>query len=239
MDADGEPASDDVHAVREVLGAGALQRVGSFSYHFADNTWEWSDEVAYMHGYRPGEVTPTTELFLSHKHPDDRTRVGSNLDQIRATGEPFSSRHRIIDRQGHTHTVVVVGARKYDASGRVIGTHGFYIDVTEAIAADMRRSVEETMSEWVDSRAVIDQAKGVLMFVYDIDADRAFDLLTWRSQQANIKVRALSEQLLRAMRSGIDVPLETRDAFNHLFLVTGGEGKRTTPIIAAKLSTTE
>jgi hypothetical protein len=34
------------------------------------------------------------------------------------------------------------------------------------------------------------------MIVYRIDADAAFDLLTWRSQAANIKVRVLAEQLL-------------------------------------------
>ena len=25
-----------------------------------------------MHGYQPGAVHPTTELVLSHKHPDDK-----------------------------------------------------------------------------------------------------------------------------------------------------------------------
>ena len=40
---------------------------GSFKYDAREDRWEWSDEVAVMHGYEPGTVTPTTELVLSHK----------------------------------------------------------------------------------------------------------------------------------------------------------------------------
>jgi hypothetical protein len=36
--------------------------VGSFRYIVREDRWEWSDEVARMHGYRPGSITPTTDL---------------------------------------------------------------------------------------------------------------------------------------------------------------------------------
>jgi hypothetical protein len=45
---------------------------GSFRYHAREDRWEWSDEVAVVHGYEPGTVNPTTELVPSHKHPDDK-----------------------------------------------------------------------------------------------------------------------------------------------------------------------
>jgi len=38
--------------------------VGSFRYIVREDRWEWSDEVARMHGYRPGSITPTTDLVL-------------------------------------------------------------------------------------------------------------------------------------------------------------------------------
>ena len=34
------------------------------------------------------------------------------------------------------------------------------------------------------------------MYIYGIGPDAAFDILKWRSQDANIKVRALAEQLV-------------------------------------------
>src|ERR1700679_2091671 len=44
--------------------------------------------------------------------------------------------------------------------------------------------------------AVIEQAKGVLMYVYQVDADPAFDVLNWRSHETKVKLCALAEQLL-------------------------------------------
>lgn len=36
----------------------------------------------------------------------------------------------------------------------------------------------------------------MLMVVYGIDADAAFELLRWRSQEANVKLRLLAEQIV-------------------------------------------
>ncbi|WP_407812667.1 PAS domain-containing protein, partial [Staphylococcus aureus] len=60
-------------------GSGAPHRVGGFLYHRNGDRWEWSDEVARIHGYEPDQVAPTTELMLSHKHPDDRRHVAQTL----------------------------------------------------------------------------------------------------------------------------------------------------------------
>src|ERR1700759_5316042 len=84
------------HAVdveRALLG-GAPQQVGWFRFHFADQRWEWSEQVQRMHGYEPGSVTPSTELVLAHKHPDDRGQVAATIDQILNNRSSFSTRHR-------------------------------------------------------------------------------------------------------------------------------------------------
>src|ERR1700740_3701992 len=109
--------------------SGAPQRVGWFRFYFEDQGWEWSEQVQRMHGYEPGSVTPTTELVLSHKHPEDRRQVAATIDEILNTHKAFSTRHRIIDTGGHVRHVVVVGDQLRDDQGAVIGTHGFYVDV--------------------------------------------------------------------------------------------------------------
>lgn len=76
--------------------------------------------------------------------------------------------------------------------GAVIGTSGFYIDVTESLQSDVTTAVTEVSA----SRAEIEQAKGVLMMIYGIAADRAFDVLVWRSQETNMKVRELARQFM-------------------------------------------
>jgi PAS domain S-box-containing protein len=157
----------------------APQRVGAFRFYFDDERWEWSEQVQRMHGYQPGAVTPTTELVLAHKHPEDRDQVAQTIATIRRTGQPLSSRHRIIDTSGKVRSVVVVGGELRDERGRVVGTQGFYIDAT-LDELEQQGQITVRLAEIVENRAVIEQAKGVLMAKYGITADRAFEILTWR-----------------------------------------------------------
>ena len=71
-------------ALDSALLGGPPQRVGTFEYRYDTDTWTWSDTVAQMHGYEPDEVQPTTELVLSHKHPDDLAHVKALLKQSSA-----------------------------------------------------------------------------------------------------------------------------------------------------------
>jgi PAS domain S-box-containing protein len=177
---------------------------GSFRYHAREDRWEWSDEVAAMHGYEPGTVNPTTELVLSHKHPDDKPTVTQLIEQVRRLGIPFSSRHRIIDTAGNVHVVVVVGDRWSDGAEEFIGTTGFYIDVTEEFDADVRRSLDEVVATIAARRATINQAMGMLMLVHAVSAEEAFAMLARRSQQTNVKLRDLASQFVKEAASASD-----------------------------------
>jgi len=182
-------------AIELAMGTGEPQRVGSFRFYIDGQRWEWSESVERLHGYEPGTVTPTTELLLSHKHPEDRQHVAAVLDRV-VEGEPFSSRHRIIDTAGRTHWVIVVGDRMVDdEAGSVVGTSGFYVDFTDTLQSDISAAV----SKVTEARAEIEQAKGLLMAAYGISADRAFDILVWRSQETNIKVRELAHRFIAAV----------------------------------------
>ena len=191
---------------------------GWFRFYFHDEHWEWSSEVESLHGYRPGTAVPTTDVVLSHKHPEDRPRVAELLARIRAEHQAFSSRHRIIDSAGHVRHVIVVADTMTDSDDEVVGTHGFYVDVTPAEDSDRRR-VSAAVAEIAESRAVIEQAKGMLMVVYGITAEAAFELLRWRSQEANVKLRRLAEQIADDF---VDLAgreqAPTRTAFDNLLL---------------------
>jgi ANTAR domain/PAS fold len=183
-------------SAERALAGGLPQKVGWFRFHFADQRWEWSPEVERMHGYRPGEAFPTTEMVLSHKHPDDQGQVAATLREVVRTGRPFSARHRIIDVQGHVHEVLVVADRLLNKTGGVIGTHGYYVDVTPSTDREHQRSVSEAVAQIMETRSDIEQAKGMLMLIYHIDEVAAFDLLKWRSQECNVKLHAIAEQIV-------------------------------------------
>jgi PAS domain S-box-containing protein len=190
--------------------------VGSFRYLRNEDRWEWSDAVAQMHGYSPGQVQPTTALVLSHKHPDDAANVAALIEAMTGQGRPFSSRHRIVDTRGRIHPVAVIGERLRDATGAVIGSHGLYVDLSDVDDGD--HTVENAIAEFAEHRALIEQAKGVLMMTYGISADRAFDILVWRSQETNTKLRKLATQLIEDFTVELHVPAGIRERADHLLL---------------------
>ena len=205
-------------ASEQVFASGKPQRVGSFRYLIDEDRWEWSDGVARMHGYAPGTVRPTTDLLLKHKHPDDRAQVAAMVSAIQRNGEPFSGRHRIVDAHGRVRPVVVIGDRLLDEEGRVVGTAGFYVDLSDAYDDEVREGIDEAVSALAHDRAVIEQAKGMVMAVYRIQEDHAFEILAWRSQESNVKLRALAEQLVHDVTTGLDVPAAFRNEFDHLLM---------------------
>lgn len=210
------PRGDGLGEVEQALAGGDPQRVGWFRFYFEDRRWEWSEQVQRIHGYEPDTVTPTTELVLSHKHPDDRHQVAATIDDILHTRKAFSTRHRIIDTGGTVRHVVVVGDQLHDDNGSVIGTHGFYVDITpsERASQDM---ITERVAEIAENRAGIEQAKGMLMLIYDIDDHAAFGLLKWLSQENNVKLRLLAEQIVIDFRAASE-SITQRAAFDQLLL---------------------
>ena len=57
--------------------------------------------------------------------------------------------------------------------------------------------ITEAVRDIAAHRSVIDQAKGMLMVIYGVDAEGAFDLLRWQTQQHNVRLRLLAEQLTK------------------------------------------
>jgi hypothetical protein len=216
------PRGDQPIGAALSAGLGKCLNVGSFRFWFVGQRWEWSDEVARMHGYEPGSVVPTTNLLLSHKHPEDRAHVQDLLDYALRSGESFSSRHRFVDTAGNVHDAIVVADRMLDDNGAVLGTEGHYIDLTDTFdetRLETRQEVlDEALPDLFESRAAIEQAKGVLMAIYRVSPDQAFRVLQWRSQETNTKLRALAGQIVSEVAAMPPVSSTVQGQFDHLLL---------------------
>ncbi|OBA56164.1 hypothetical protein A5789_19550 [Nocardia sp. 852002-51101_SCH5132738] len=70
----------------------------------------------------------------------------------------------------------------------------------------------------IEHRAVIEQAKGVLMRMYRVNAEQAFKILSWRSQETNTKLRDLAAQLVAELETLPEARPQTLTAFDHLLL---------------------
>lgn len=209
---DGSPLEGKVE---QALDGGNRPPVGRYRLDLATEEWAWSDEVYLMHGFRPGEIVPTTPLILAHKHPDDRARVSGVLRRAAETGQTFSSVHRIRDAQGETRTLAVTGQGRRDPdSGRLTELVGYFIDLTDSHRRAAQRDATASIKASAEHRAVIEQAKGMLMVVYGMEDDEAFELLRDVSNRANVAVRDLADTLVDLI-SGPDVTVfPTREAID-------------------------
>jgi GAF domain-containing protein len=95
---------------------------------------------------------------------------------------------------------------------RTVGVLGLYSPVAdafgeddEAIAHILARHAavavasarhDETMTTAVDARKLVGQAMGILMERFDVNSDRAFAILQRYSQDNNIKLRDVAQQLI-------------------------------------------
>lgn len=201
--ADGRPTTPAPSASLEwgggvdALAGGASQPLARFRFDVVTGSWWWSEGMYALHGFAPGEVVPSTELLLAHKHEDDRARTAESLRAVLADGEPFCCRHRIVDAAGLTRTVLSLGEGSRDESGAVTSVHGYFVDVTVSLRRDIADEAHEAVERSAQTRAVLEQAKGILIVVYGVDADAAFELLRWHSQHRNTKVRLLAAGLVQ------------------------------------------
>ena len=216
---------DPESSAEPALGIRLPPVTGWFNLYFADERWEWSPEVAEIHGYRPGTVTPTTDLVMRHTHPDDHQKMAAALDFVRRTHQAISTRHRIIDAQGRIRDVIVLAEQLCDDTGAEIGLHGFYVDVTPGQqdgrprSREYQRQVSDAVAEIAVSRGPIEQVKGMLMLAYRIDERQAFNLLKWRSHETKVKLRALAVQLVADLAElDHDDTLPSRSSIDRLLL---------------------
>jgi ANTAR domain len=116
------------------------------------------------------------------------------------------------------HDAIVVADRMGDETGAVVGTAGYYIDLTATFVETRQVALDEALPDLVEARAVIEQLKGVLMAIYRVSVEHAFGVLRWRSQESNTKLRALAKQLIAEIATLPPPSAEVQSAFDHLLL---------------------
>jgi hypothetical protein len=178
------------------LGAGDCL-AGSFHLDTVADRFEWSEALFRLHGYSPGEVLPSVELLLSHKHPDDRARASEIISQIATEGGYFCLYHRIIDSGLRVRRVLTCGEGILDGAGRVTALDGMMIDLTATVRHETEQAARDAIAGAMESRTVIARAQGILMGRLLTSADEAFRILVEQSSRTNVKLAVVAADLLR------------------------------------------
>ena len=74
--------------------------------------------------------------------------------------------------------------------------------VTESVLPD---SEEDHLTDLPETRAVIEQAKGIVMATYRCGPDEASDMLYQASRARGLKVYVLAAKLVELARSGVTI----------------------------------
>jgi hypothetical protein len=176
--------------------------VGRYRLDVVAGRWWWSDDTYRIHGFEPGEVVPTTELIMAHKHPDDRVQLGAILERSCITGEAFGTVHLSMDAHGRRRTLSVVGhgVKEPDTSA-VREIAGFVTDITPAISRSAGLQATEQIRASTANRATIEQAKAIIMCAIGTNDDGAFRWLKEASHHTNVPLRDIAQEIVDAARS--------------------------------------
>ncbi|MFJ9779115.1 ANTAR domain-containing protein [Amycolatopsis sp. NPDC101161] len=143
---------------------------------------------------RTGKLQRVTVTEVAHRWPEFAA-AASESSVVAYLSAPL-----FVDHQYHG------SLNLYDTGGNSFGAlDAALLDLYTAAAESALRgtlrhqAARETMGQLrtaLTSRAVIDQAKGILMALHSIQSDDAFDLLVKASQEQNVKLRDVAEKFV-------------------------------------------
>ncbi|HTS13390.1 MAG TPA: PAS domain-containing protein [Candidatus Limnocylindrales bacterium] len=111
---------------------------GTFDWDVQNDANRWSDDLAELYGFKPGEFPGTHDAWLECVLPEDRDAALAPLRGV-AKAENFESEYRIQRRDnGEVRWINARGRVTRDAAGRTVRIVGLNIDTTR-----MKRAEEE------------------------------------------------------------------------------------------------
>jgi ANTAR domain len=134
-------------------------------------------------------------------------------------------RHPELEEQyAVVHSINGDGKKRSRQDRQAVDGNSTAADGVDIDGAVLERNLQDEVTAAVtmitDHRADIEQAKGMLMLIHGIaDPQAAFELLRWRSQETNTKLRVLARQVISDFVgvSGRET-LPTQTTYDKLFL---------------------
>jgi len=159
-----------------------------------------ADEMQYARGYGPcmdagraGELFLITDMRTEDRWPD-YTRQAAQRGVGSSLSVPLPFQGASIGALNIYSTAPAAFGGADVALGEEVAAF-VAIAVANAEGAARATTDAENLRRAMASRAVIEQAKGILMERFKVTPDEAFTLLTHASQRSNVKLRDVAEQL--------------------------------------------
>jgi len=150
-----------------------------------------------LHAARTGELTEIVDTRTETRWPE-YARHAAEQGNLSSLSIPL-----LIDQEALVTGALNIYARQLDAFDEESRSAATRFGPYAAVAAgnlyayQSARDMADNLQVALESRAVIDQAKGMLMERYRLSADAAFQLLARASMNGNRKVRDVADHLVR------------------------------------------
>lgn len=124
----------------QLLEAQSMAQLGNWQANMLNGALSWSEEVYRIFGYKPGEMEPSIDAFLSAVHPDDMELVRESEKKAALTGV-HDVVHRIIRQDGEIRYVHELAEAEINTEGTLVRLKGTVQDITETYA--MQEQLEQ------------------------------------------------------------------------------------------------
>ena len=115
-----------------------IAQLGSWEINANENRFTWSRGFYLLLGYRPFEVEPSIELFLSHIHPDDREYMEKEIKELAQKSGTYFSDYRVIKKDGSIRYHTRKGNVVFNQKGKLARVYGIDQDVTAMKEAEIQ-----------------------------------------------------------------------------------------------------
>ncbi len=179
---------------RGLQRAQEVAHVGSWVWHIASNTLEWSDEMYRIFGIEKEKFTGMLpDVIAAAIHPDDRAVVEASNKAVELEGRPIPLEYRIVRGDGTIHTVwAEAGELIRDEHGQPQMLTGIVQDITDRKEAENR------------------------MLSLNLELERRVHDRTAQLEAANKELEAFAYSVSHDLRA----PLRALDGFSEALLAT-------------------
>jgi PAS domain S-box-containing protein len=113
-----------------------LAQLGSWQWDIRNDKVDWSDELFLLFGVGPQQFEATFEAYMGFVHPEDKERVGKDIEQALQEKSSFTHETRVVKLDGTIWHLQARGEAVLDEAGNVIGMLGTAQDITERKRAE-------------------------------------------------------------------------------------------------------
>jgi len=141
-----------------------------WDWSFEDNSVLWNEALEDAYGWRPEQVEPTGDWWISQIHPEDRSRIAEGIHAvIDGSGTSWTDEYRFRRADGCYNDVLDRGYVIRRPDGRAIRMIGAMVDLSE------RKRAEAALRESDERLRLATSAARIGIFDYHVQTNE----LTW------------------------------------------------------------